>query len=119
MPPPEDIVGEHKCAAQFTADIQDRNGAPLVLAEIVRRFPWPHHVFADGGYADSKLRDALRRVGKWTEEMVKRSDATQGFAIAPHRWVVDRTLAWLTRNRRLAKDFEQAIASAPAWLFIA
>src|SRR3546814_14055918 len=100
-------------------DIQDRDGAPLVLAEIVRRFPWLRHVFADGGYAGEKLRDALRRIGKWTLEIVKRSDTAKGFVVLPRRWVVERTLAWLNRNRRLATDFEHTIASATAWLFIA
>lgn len=77
------------------------------------------HVFADGGYAGDKLKDALRQIGKWTIEIVKRSDAANGFVVLPRRWVVERTLAWLNRNRRLAKDFEQTIASATAWLFIA
>ena len=75
--------------------------------------------FADGGYAGDKLKDALRRIGKWTIEVIKRSDAAKGFVVLPRRWVVERTLAWLNRNRRLAKDFEQTIASATAWLFIA
>jgi transposase len=43
----------------------------------------------------------------------------KGFVVLPRRWAVERTLAWLSRNRRLAKDFEQTIASATAWLFIA
>jgi len=42
----------------------------------------------------------------------------KGFEVLPGRWVVERTLAWLNRNRRLPKDFEQTIASATAWLFI-
>ena len=102
-----------------TADIQDRDGAPLVLAEIVKRFPWLRHLFADGGYAGSKLKDALRRIGKWTVEIIKRSDAAKGFEVLPRRWVVERTLAWLNRNRRLAKDFEATIASATAFLYAA
>jgi transposase len=102
-----------------TADIQDRDGAPLVLREIVKSFPWLRHVFADGGYAGDKLKHALRKIGKWTIAIIKRSDATKGFEVLPRRWVVERTLAWLNRNRRLAKDFEQTIASATAWLFIA
>ena len=88
-----------------TADIQDRDGAPLVLAEIVKRFPWLRHIFADGGYAGDKLKSALRRIGKWTVEIIKRSDTGKGFEVLPRRWVVERTLAWLSRNRRLAKDF--------------
>ena len=106
-------------AIVHTADIQDRDGAPLLLAEIIHRFPWLRHLFADGGYAGDKLRDALRRIGKWTVEIIKRSDAAKGFEVLPRRWVVERTLAWLSRNRRLAKDFEQTIASATAWLFVA
>lgn len=51
--------------------------------------------------------------------IVKRSDAATGFSVLPRRWVVERTLAWLNRNRRLAKDFEATIESAQAWLFIA
>lgn len=114
-----DTDGNLVHAVVHTADIQDRDGAPLVLAEIIKRFPWLRHVFADGGYAGDKLKDALRQIGKWTIEIVKRPDAAKGFVVLPRRWVVERTLAWLNRNRRLAKDFEQTIASATAWLFIA
>lgn len=114
-----DTDGNLVHAVIHTADIQDRDGAPLVLAEVIKRFPWLRHVFADGGYAGDKLRQALRRIGEWTIEIVKRSDTAKGFVILPRRWVVERTLAWLNRNRRLAKDFEQTIASATAWLFIA
>ena len=102
-----------------TADVLDRDGAVDVLKSVRRRFPWLRHVFADGGYAGDKLRHALRRIGKWTVKIVKRSDTAKGFVVLPRRWVVERTLAWLNRNRRLAKDFEQTIASATAWLFIA
>jgi len=68
-------------AVIHTADIQDRDGAPLVLAEIVHRFPWLRHVFADGGYAGHKLKDTLRRFGKWTIAIIKRSDAAKGFEV--------------------------------------
>jgi putative transposase len=114
-----DTEGNLVHAVIHSAYIQDRDGAPLVLAEIVGRFPWLRHVFADGGYAGTKLKDALRRIGKWTIAIVKRSDTAKGFEVLPRRWVVERTLAWISRNRRLAKDFEQTIASATAWLFIA
>ena len=114
-----DTEGNLVHAVIHTADIQDRDGAPLVLREIVRRFPWLRHIFADGGYAGDKLNDALRRISKWTVEIIKRSDTAKGVEVLPRRWVVERTLAWLNRNRRLAKDFEQTIASATAWLFIA
>jgi transposase len=114
-----DTEGNLVHAVVHTADIQDRDGAPLVLGGVINRFPWLRHVFADGGYAGQKLKDALRPLGKWTIEIIKRSDAAKGFEILPRRWVVERTIAWLNRNRRLAKDFEKTIASATAWLFAA
>lgn len=61
----------------------------------------------------------MQKVGKFTLEIIKRSDSIKGFEILPRRWVVERTFAWLGRCRRLAKDFERTIASAEAWAFIA
>ena len=81
--------------------------------------PWLRHVFADAAYAGDKLEQALTKLGTWTLEIVRRADAAKGFVLLPRRWVVERTLAWLNRNRRLAKDFETSIASALAWLMIA
>ena len=101
------------------ADIQDRDGAPSLLARVRSSFPWLRHVFADGGYAGEKLQDALENLGDWTIEIVKRSDVAKGFVLLPRRWVVERTFAWLNRNRRLAKDVEATIESAVTWLYIA
>ncbi len=101
------------------ADIQDRDGAPALLASIRSSFPWLRHIFADGGYAGPKLEKALAGLGDWTLEIVKRSDSAKGFVLLPRRWVVERTFAWLNRCRRLAKDFEKTTASAEAWIMIA
>lgn len=101
------------------ADIQDRDGAVDVLAAVRTRFPWLRHVFADGGYAGDKLRSALVGMGKWTIDIIKRSDRAKGFEVLPRRWVVERTFAWLGRCRRLAKDWEKSIASSTAWALIA
>ncbi len=100
------------------ADVQDRDGAPGLLASIRSAFPWLRHVFADGGYAGDKLKGVLENLGDWTIEIVKRSDAAKGFVLLPRRWVVERTFAWLNRNRRLAKDFEATTQSAVTWLYI-
>ena len=101
------------------ASIQDRDGAPGLLAATRKAFPWLRHLFADGAYAGPKLKAALDKIGDWTIEIVKRSDAAKGFEVIPRRWVVERTLAWLGRCRRLAKDWETSIASAEAWILIA
>jgi transposase len=84
-----------------------------------RAFPGLRHVFADAAYAGRKLEAALAKLGTWTFEIVRRSAAAKGFERLPRRWVVERTIAWLNRNRRLAKDFEATLQSAQAWLFIA
>ena len=101
------------------AGIQDRDGAPDVLKAVGTRYPMLRHIFADGGYAGPKLRDALKAIGRWTVQIVKRSDTAEGFEVLPRRWVVERTFAWLGRCRRLSKDWEKSIASAEAWITIA
>ena len=113
-----DTNGLLVAATVHEADIQDRDGAVPLLASVRRPFPWLRHVFADGGYAGAKLETALAAYGRWTLEIVRRSDIAQGFELLPRRWVVERTLAWLNRNRRLAKDFEALIETAAAWLML-
>lgn len=114
-----DTIGLLVGATVHPADVQDRDGAPPLLESVRGAFPWLRHVFADSAYAGDKLKNALAGLGEWTVEIVKRSDAAKGFVVLPKRWVVERTLAWLNRNRRLAKDFEASIESAATWLYIA
>jgi transposase len=114
-----DTLGHLVGLVVHSADIQDRDGGSLALASIRSLYPWLRHIFADGGYAGAKLREALRRMGRWKIEIIKRSDAAKGFEVLPRRWVVERTFAWLGRCRRLAKDFEATIPSAVAWVFVA
>lgn len=114
-----DTIGLPVAMIVHPANIQDRDGAPLLLKSIRGSYPWLRHVFADAAYAGEKLRQALEGIGTWTIEVIKRSDAAKGFVLLPRRWVVERTFAWLNRNRRLAKDFEAGTESAEAWLYIA
>jgi putative transposase len=101
------------------AEVQDRDGALSVLTTIRQLYPWLRHLFADSAYAGDKLGHGLAEIGRWTIDIIKRSDTAKGFEVLPRRWVVERTFAWLGRCRRLAKDFEATIASAVAWVFIA
>jgi transposase len=114
-----DTIGLLVGLVVHSAEIQDRDGAPEVLKAIVSRYPSLRHIFADGGYAGPKLRDALKDLGRWTVQIIKRSDTAEGFEVLPRRWVVERTFAGLNRCRRLSKDWEKSIASAEAWILIA
>lgn len=114
-----DTTGLLVGAVVHEASVQDRDGAPRLLTTVRYGFPWLRHVFADAGYAGAKLQTALKKIGKWTIEIVKRAQTIPGFHLIKRRWVVERTIAWLNRNRRLAKDFEASIESALAWLMIA
>jgi transposase len=114
-----DTMGLLLAAIVHRADLQDRDGAPRLLATMRSAFPGLRHIFADAAYAGGKLAAALARLGTWTFEIIRRSAAAKGFERLPRRWVVERTIAWLNRNRRLAKDFEATLESAQAWLFIA
>ena len=114
-----DTLGFLIFAAVHGADIQDRDAAPDLLKAIRYRNPWLRHIFADGGYAGDKLKNAMLAHGSWTIDIVKRSDAAKGFVLLPRRWVVERTLAWLNRCRRLAKDWEKSTESSTAFLHLA
>lgn len=102
-----------------TADIQDRDGAPGVIALATESHPTLTRIFADGGYSGDKLRDAVVEMDGPTIEIVRRPPGATGFVVIARRWVVERTFAWLGRCRRLAKDWEASIASADAWTLIA
>jgi putative transposase len=101
------------------ADIQDNHGAVPLLKAVRRVLPTLWYVFADRVYRGPKLLNAIAEVGKWMIEIVTRSQTVGTFKAEPRRWVIERTLAWFGRNRRLAKDFERTIASAEAWIMIA
>src|SRR5262249_35579828 len=75
-------------------------------------------IWADGGYA-GQLVDWVSDFGDWTLEIVKRSDDVRGFKVLPRRWVVERTLGWLGRYRRMSKDFERLPATSESLVFIA
>jgi putative transposase len=100
------------------AGIQDRDGAKLVI-EILRGVsPRLRLIWADGGYAGQLVAWVAALTG-WVLEIVKRSDDLQGFVVLPHRWIVERTFAWLTKYRRLTRDYEETTRSSEAWVRLA
>lgn len=114
-----DTEGSLLALLVHTANVQDNHGAVPLLRLLGRRFPRLRHIFADRVYRGDKLLNALADLGKWTIEIVTRSQSVGTFKAEPRRWVIERTFAWLGRNRRLAKDFEATIASAEAWIMVA
>ncbi len=101
------------------ASLQDRDGAVLVLDDHTRRlFPFLEKIFADSAYGGPKLRRAMAGAA-WKIEVVKRPAHQRGFEVLPKRWVVERTIAWINRCRRLAKDYENLNRTALAFIRLA
>jgi transposase len=102
------------------ADVQDRDGGVLLLATLFGQFPFLRKLFADSAYAGPRFQDgaagAMRRLAV---EIVKRADHAKGFVVEPKRWIVERTIGWLNRCRRLAKDWENLNHNALAFLHLA
>jgi putative transposase len=114
-----DTEGSLLAVLVHPGNLQDVHGAIPLLRIIGRIFPTLRHIFADRVYRGPMLLQAIADLGKWTIEIITRSQNVGTFKAEPRRWVVERTLAWFGRNRRLAKDFEASIASAEAWVLIA
>lgn len=100
------------------ASIQDRDGAQIVLKKAKQCFPRLRLIWADGGYA-GKLVDWVKESCQWILEIVKRNDDVKGFQVLPRRWVVERTLAWIGRYRRLSKDYEVLTKTSEAMIYVA
>jgi len=98
-------------------NIQDRDGAKLVLGKLRGRYRRLKLIWADGGYA-GKLIEWTASFGNWVLEIVKRSDDVVGFEVLPKRWIVERTFGWIGRYRRMSKDYEMSPASSEAMILI-
>ena len=101
-----DAIGLLLAVVVTAASVQDRDGAMPLLTRMARLCLRIGRVWADSAYAGALIDWASRHVNT-TMEIVKRSDAQRGFVVLPRRWVVERTLAWLVRHRRLARDYER------------
>ncbi len=101
------------------ADVQDRDGFLPLLKSVRHMFVFLERLFADGAYSGTGTAAAAKRTGKVVLEIVKRSDAANGFVVLPKRWIVERSFGWLSRCRRLAKDFENLTRTQIAFVKLA
>jgi putative transposase len=102
------------------ADVQDRDGGLALLATLFGLFPFLQKLFADSAYEGPVFRIALADILPHLKtEIVRRSDQIKGFVTLPKRWIVERSIAWLNRCRRLAKDWENLNRTALAFLKLA
>lgn len=113
-----DTLGLLLLVVVHAADIQDRDGAKLVLEKVRHKFARLQLIWADGGYA-GHLVEWVKDICHWILEIVKRPDDVQGFVVLPRRWVVERTFAWLGKYRRLSKDYEALTDTSEAMIYAA
>jgi putative transposase len=104
-----------------SADVQDRVGAQGLLAGLKALVPRLKKIWADGAYSGEKLAGWCEEQGGWELEIVERRSSanTEGFVVLPHRWIVERTLGWLIRNRRLTKDYERMVQTSETFIEVA
>ena len=113
-----DTQGLLLVVAVHPADMQDRDGAKLVISKLTGRFPRLSLIWADGGYA-GKLIEWVATLTGWTLEIVRRPGHSHSFEVLPRRWVAECTFAWLGRHRRLSKDYEALPETTEAWVYTA
>ena len=107
-------------AIVHSAGIQDRDGGIWLLATLFGQFPFLAKLFADSAYAGSIFHSALAKVLPNLEtEIVKRSDHAKGFVPLPKRWIVERSFAWLNKNRRLWKNCERLLNTSLQFVHLA
>lgn len=112
-----------------SASVQDRDGARILLRALFERIKKPRYphwwrfcrlkvIWADGGYR-GELVEWVKRLLGWQLEIVEKVEGQKGFVALPRRWVVERTIAWLNRQRRLSKDYERLPQSSEAFVYVA
>jgi putative transposase len=116
-----DVCGHVLAVVVHSAGVQDFHGARLVLQKLGQRL-WQRlsKLLADSIYkGDKYLANWIQDTFGWELEVVERQPGTKGFQIIPKRWVVERTFAWLGRNRRLSKEYDLLPETSETWIYIA
>jgi transposase len=101
------------------ADMPDAQGARHLLAGLKYFVPRLKKIWADAAYRGQDLANWCQRVGDWELEVVQRTPGVRGFAVQPKRWVVERTFSWLSRNRRMSKDYERKVQTSETLIEVA
>jgi putative transposase len=101
------------------ADVQDRAGARLLLSGLKPLVPRLEKIWADGAYSGDPLSQWCQREGGWELEVVERDRDSEGFKVIPKRWIVERTFSWISRNRRMSKDYERRVQTSECLMEVA
>jgi putative transposase len=101
------------------ADMHDTQGARRVLAGLKYFVPRLKKIWADAAYRGQELAEWCRAQGEWDLEVVERTPGVRGFSVQPKRWIVERTIGWLSRNRRLSKDYERKVQTSETLIEVA
>jgi len=101
------------------ADIQDWDGAEDLFLVARPISPRLELVWADGAYGRNGLPEWTEEACGWRVQVVSRPAEQRGWLLLPRRWAVERTIAWICRNRRLSKDYEELAETTEAWVYLA
>jgi putative transposase len=101
------------------ADMHDTQGARRLLAGLKYFVPRLKKIWADAAYRVQELADWRKAQGDWDLEVVERTPGVRGFAVLPKRWIVERTFGWLSRNRRMSKDYERNVQTSETLIEVA
>jgi len=102
-----------------SADFHDTKGARCLLAGLAPLLPHLTKIWADAAYRGQELAAWCKAEGGWDLEAVERIPGQRGFSIQPRRWVVERTLSWISRNRRMSKDYERKVQTSETLIHVA
>lgn len=101
------------------ADVHDTRGARCLLAGLKHFVPRLKKIWADAAYRGQELAAWCKDTGGWELEVVERTPGTRGFRVVPCRWVVERTFSWISRNRRMGKDYERKVQTSETLIQVA